>query len=643
MSTDDHAETSHPLSIDVPDDVHSEKLWGYFFRYGWWFALGAVFLVLTNLAKFAIPAYIGMAVEKMRAAMQSGQLDFSMVRSEVIWFGQIIMILAVAAGIARILSRITIFYPGRYIEFDLRNDLYEKLSDLTPSFYDPAPTGDLTSRVTNDVQRVRVFYALTFLHIVNTGLAYGIGIWRMAGVDLSLTLICLAPYPFLLGGILYLGRALFKQTKVVQAKLSDLSTKVQENLTGMSVVKSFVLEGRESDQYSELNNEFYDENMELAVIRGGLNALVALVAGIGTTMLLIIGTQRVLAGTLTLGQFVEFNGYVVALAFPTIAMGWVFQIWHRGRAAFDRIIEILAREPTLEDPADSDDSDAVSLPPVDGSQPRGRVDMENVSFSYDEDDVLHDIDLTIPAGSTVAFVGRTGSGKSTLVKLLTRLYDPDEGTIRLDGAPIDRVGLRELRSEIGFVPQEPLLFSMTLRQNIRFGLDAFDYDETIGRRAPNSALIPPSESGLEPPLSEDQRVQQAIDVAGLRPDIDGFSDGLETLVGERGVTLSGGQKQRVTLARALLVDPRLLILDDALSSVDTKTEHLILDRLEYIMEGRTSILLTHRFNALNRVDRIYVLEQGEIIERGTHDELIEQGGLYANMYERQQLEETLES
>jgi ATP-binding cassette subfamily B protein len=637
METDSTTEPD-PLEYDVPPEERSEKLWGYFLRYKWYFLLGAGFLILTNLQKLTIPVYIGHAVQMMRDAAGSSEMSLAAVRSDLVNAGLIIIALAIGAAIARILSRITIFNPGRYIEFDIRNELYRKLTDLTPAFFDPAPTGDVTSRVTNDVKRVRVFYALTFLHVVNTGVAYAIGIWRMASVDWTLTLICLAPYPFLLAAILWVGQVLFYKEKVVQSQLSDISSKVQENLGGMSVVKSYTMENREIGHFEDLNEDFFTKNMDLAVAKGGLNSLVLLISGVGTVMLLIAGTGRVVEGTLTLGEFVELNGYVVQLAFPTIAMGWVFSIWHRGRAAFDRIIQILAREPELDDPPEDEQ---MEMPPLEAGIPRGRIEFDGVNFSYpDGEQVLHDIDLDIPAGSTVAFVGKTGSGKSTLVRLMTRLYDPDSGEVRIDDTPVDRLNLRELRGEIGFVPQDPLLYSMTLRQNIRFGLDALEYDPSISRKLPTGSLKP----DVEPEgLTQEDRIEQAVDVAGLRPDVESFAEGLDTVVGERGVTLSGGQKQRVTLARALLVDPRILILDDALSSVDTKTEQVILDHLEHLMADRTSVLLTHRFNALDRVDQIYVLQEGRIVEQGTHRELCDRGGVYADMYHRQQVEKDLES
>ncbi|MFU8804654.1 MAG: ABC transporter ATP-binding protein, partial [Bradymonadaceae bacterium] len=474
------------------------------------------------------------------------------------------------------------------------------------------------------------------LHVINTVMAYTIAIQRMGALDWSLTLWCLAPYPFLLFALRGVLRAMYTHTRIVQAQLSTLSTRVQENLAGVGVVKSYGLEEYEKQKYGVLNDDFFDKNIKLSKVRALFMALIVLIASTGTFVVLLVGSQKVVAGTMTLGAFVEFNAYIVALAFPTIAMGWVFSVWHRGLAGFDRVCEILLREPAFVDDPDS----PVKLPTADERENIGHVRFWNVSFGYDDETlVLHDIDIEIEAGSTVAFVGKTGSGKSTLAKLIGRLYDPTSGHICIDDQPLTQLALRQVRSEIGFVPQEPFLFSMTIGQNIRFGLDALEYDETMARSLPTRSLL----EGKETTESMDERIEEAVEVAAMTSDVEGFKDGIDTLVGERGVTLSGGQKQRITIARALLVDPRILILDDALSSVDTHTESIILDHLDHIMKGRTSIILTHRFNALARVDRIFVLDEGRVIEAGTHHELIEEGGLYADMFERQRLQEQLES
>lgn len=619
-------------------EVRRRRLWNYFRPYWKLFVAGAFFLVLTNLMAFSIPFYLGEGIEHLREAVGEDGFDFDAVRAEVIGVSWMIVGLAVGAGIARVFSRITIFNGGRFIEFDIRNALYTHLARLSPSFYGSMPTGDLTSRVTNDVTHVRLLYAITFLHIINTSVAYAIAIYRMAGVDLWLTLICLAPYPILLLGIRKVIYALFLQTKVVQARLSDLSTRVQENLSGIDVIKSYVLEDRESATYGEANDTFFQESVKLAKIRAALHGLIVLIASTGTLVVLIVGSHRVVEGPMTLGSFVEFNGYVVALVFPTIALGWVFAIWHRGLAAFDRVSELLEHEPTLTDPPGT----PRTLPDPDDEREVGAISLENVTFSYDDETTaIDDISLSIPAGSTVAIVGKTGSGKSTLVKLMARLYDPDEGRIRLDGVPLDKAAIRDLRAEIGFVPQEPFLFSMTIGQNIRFGIDSLAYDPTLDKHPPDTPLLS-SAGDDDRTVTQDERIEEAIDVAALRSDIEGFSEGLDTLVGERGVTLSGGQKQRVTIARALLVDPRILILDDALSSVDTHTERRILDQLDQIMAGRTCVLLTHRFNALRQVDRIFVIEDGRLVEAGTHDELIDRQGVYADMVRRQKLREQFE-
>ena len=618
----------------LPPGERRRRLWKYFSAYKGLFAAGAFFLLLTNLLALAIPFYLGDAVQMLRDASTTEGTGLLAVRQEVTQAALIIIFLALGAGFVRIFSRITIFNAGRHIEFDIRNELYRKLADLSPRFFGSVSTGDVTSRVTNDVTYVRLLFAITYLHVINAVVAYAIAIQRMAGIDWALTLLCLAPYPILLYGVRNVIIALFTQTKVVQRELSNLSTQVQQNLSGIDVIKSYVLQDREIKAYQDRNDIFFTENMVLAKVRALLQALIVLIASSGTLVVLIVGSQRVINETMTLGAFVEFNAYVVALVFPTIAMGWVLSIWHRGLAAFDRVSEVLEYTPALDDPL----QEGIPLPDQRKGRDVGEVRFENVSLSYKEGEkeALKNISLTIPPGSRVAIVGKTGSGKSSLARCIARLYDPQKGTIKVDGIPLRSLSLRELRSEIGFVPQEPFLFSMTIGQNIRFGVDALAYDPTIEKNPPSTALLDSART-----VTQEERIQEAMEVAALAGEIQSFSQGLETLVGERGVTLSGGQKQRVTIARALLVDPRILILDDALASVDTETERKILDQLDIIMKGRTSIMITHRFNGLVNMDTIFVLREGELVESGTHQELLDADGYYAEMYQRQQLEEQL--
>ncbi len=598
----------------------------YFVRYWPSFIFGAVFLLATNYLGLLIPGHIGDAISTMQAQGISAESVLEACKEHAL----AIILFSIGAGIARVVSRVQIFNAGRLIEFDVRNELYERLTRLSPSWFGTMATGDLTSRVSNDVNFIRLLYAISFLHIVNTITAYFIALSKMLPLDWELTLICLGPFPVILFATRFIIRALFNQTKIVQAELSNLSSQVQQNLSGVAIVRAYAMEKREKAEFATINDAFVEANIKLISIRGAMQATMTLLAGIGTLAVLYVGAHRVVDNSLTLGQFVEFNGYVVALAFPTIGLGWVFSVWNRGVAAFDRVLDILDAPVDIVDP-----SDELRLPNHDG--PKGSIEFSHVSFGYSEDQpILHDISLSIPAGSTVAIVGRTGSGKTTLARLISRLWDPSQGTIKIDGENLTALSLREARSEIGVVPQDPFLFSMSIENNVRFGLDSLENDPTLHRDAPQLSL------GSRDQLTRREQVLQALKIAGLDEDLKTLAKGIDTMVGERGVTLSGGQKQRVTIARALIMDPRILILDDALASVDTRTENVILDHLDRIMENRTCIIITHRFNALARVDRIFVIDEGRIVETGTHNDLLNSGGIYSELCERQKLKEELE-
>ena len=633
-----------PSGSSLPADGTSRRarLWHYFRRYGWWFAGGGVALVFTNLFGLAIPEQVGLAVEQINGA----QGGFSAQRYELaVAAGVTIIALALGAALSRIISRVLIFNAGRFIEYDIRNELYDKLTRLDAPFYQRFPTGDITSRVTNDVSYIRLLYAIAFLHVINTALAYGIAIDKMIALDPVLTLASLMPFPFLVLGLRFVIQAIFKQTKLVQAQLSTLSNRVQENLSGIAVVKTFNLEEMETERFGQESRVYFDHGIKLALIRNAMIVLTTFVSGSATLVVIWLGSRRVIEGSLSLGEFIEFNSYVVALAFPTTALGWVFSVWHRGLAAFDRVLELSTWPVRLRRAG----AEQRALPARrarasgdgQGAVPSGRVVFDQVSFAYEPGDepVLDGVSLTIEPGTRVAIVGRTGSGKSTLLKLLARVYDPQQGRVLVDGVDLSEIKARAWRSEVGYVPQEPFLFSMTIAQNLTFGLDALEHDPRLAKRPKTRSLLEPERLSQ----GRDELLAEALEVAGLTQDVQGFPQGLETRVGERGITLSGGQKQRVTLARALLTDPRLLILDDALSSVDTQTEEKILSHLDVLMRGRTSVFVTHRYSALASMDQVLVMDQGRVVERGHHEELMARGGLYARMVSEQTLREQLDA
>ena len=583
------------------------------------FAIGAVFLVVTNVLALQIPSLLGDAIEHLRVT-KGGGVDGDFIAHSVL----MIVLLALGSAAARIMSRIFIFNGGRQVEYQLRNQVFTHLTGLARDYFERVSTGDLVSRTINDVNYVRVLFGVGTLHIVNTSVAYVIILSMMASVDSTLTWWALAPYPLFLLVMRLFTSAIYKRTQQTQAQLGEISAQAQENLSGMAVVKAFAIEAEASTRFKAVSDLYLEKNMSLAKVRGAMNPYVASIGGIGTLIVLGFGGSSVIEGTITLGQFVEFSAYIVRLAWPTMAMGWVISLWQRGMAGFDRLCDILEVAPEIVNPAAGD---AQTLAPRDLNEARGELVFEDVSLVYDDGTTaLRDLNLTIKAGTTVAIVGRTGAGKSSLVELIPRLRDPVSGTIRLDGVPLNALSLRELRGHIGFVPQSPFLFSTTIDENIRFGLLAREALVSDGR-------VPAQESTLTR--------DDAIRVAALKDEIPVLIDGLETIVGERGVTLSGGQKQRVTIARAVLLDPTVLILDDSLASVDTQTERRILEELSVIMRGRTSILVTHRFNALEVVDEVIVLDEGRLVERGKHRELIAAGGYYAAMVERQRLEEVL--
>ena len=587
------------------------RLWRYFKENRLRFVIGALFLLLTQFLALRIPRELGQAVQLLK---DSGT-DLGEVRSQVVGHAIAIIILAVAAAGTRIMSRIQIFNAGRTIEYDLRSQVFRHMSRLSPSYYQSIPTGDLTSRVINDTTYVRLLFGLGVLHSTNTVFAYSLAVGHMVRLDWQLAGLVLIPYPFVLFLVQRLARALHQQTRVVQERLADLSTAVQEDLSGIAVIKAYTAEENEASRFADKCEVYVQANLRLARIRTLLMPVMQSVGGLGALLVLFFGGRAVISsGTISLGEFIEFAGYVGLLTWPTLALGWVISVWQRGTAAFERLTQVLDTEPQIVAPAPSDDDRAVQ---------NGRIEFRNVGFRYDDDGplVLDDVSFAVEQGRKVGVVGKSGSGKTSLVNLIVRLYDPTDGEILLDDRPIESIPLMHLRDAIAYAPQEPFLFSTTVAKNIRFGYD-------VTRTAATET-------------QSEQDLARAVEASQIGRDVEALPDGLQTMVGERGITLSGGQKQRVALARALISEPTILILDDSLSSVDAHTEQLILQHLERAMGSATAIVVTHRFNILELMDEILVLEHGRLVERGSHASLMKQQGAYARMVERQSIQKEL--
>ena len=580
-----------------------KRLLGYLRRYKARYAAGGACLLLTASLAMAVPYLLKRAID----AIAHGQ-PFR-VAAEL---AAAIVAVALVQAVTRTLSRALIFNVGRDVEYELRTDLFAHLQRLPVSYYQAQQTGDLMSRLINDVTAIRMLLGVGILNLVNTPIYYAYGVAIMLTLDARLTLLALLPFPILLLLVKRISRRLMEQTLRVQEGLAGLSSVVQENISGIHVVKAYGAESVAVGRFARLNDEFTRQSVELARVRGRLMPLMKIASGGGTLMVLWYGGAQVIAGRIGLGDLVAFIGYLNLLAWPTMALGWMLSIVQRGRAAMQRLEHIFAIAPAI-----ADRPDAAPLPAV-----RGRIEFRNVSFAYPARDnghpVVSNVSFTVEPGQKLAIVGRTGAGKSSLVHLLPRLFDVSEGAVLLDGRDVRDLPLAQLRGAIGFVPQDPFLFSTSIRDNIAYAVDAAD-------------------------ASVDAIARRAAEIAGVAGDLDAFPHGYDTIVGERGITLSGGQKQRLTLARAIACEPRVLVLDDALSSVDTRTESAILHGLREIMVGRTSIVIAHRVSTVMDADRIAVMDDGRIVEFGDHAALLAHDGIYADLYRQQQLEEEIEA
>jgi len=517
----------------------------------------------------------------------------------------IVVVLALGHAVTRTASRLVLLGAGQRVESEIRADLIDAFLRLEPAFYQGRRTGDLMSRATNDLQSVSMLIGFGLLSLISTAILYAGTLIAMLRIDPWLTVAALAPYPLLVFVTRQYNRRAHQQTLAVQEQLARLADKTQENLSGMPVVRAYTLAPREIGEFARLNDEYLARVLRQTRTHGLFSPLLAIMAGVGALVVLWFGGRGVLEGRLSLGVLVAFTGYVAYLTWPTMALGWVLALVRRGLSAFSRVVEIL-----------NTPSGIVDGPAAIGAQApmRGEIEIRRLTFRYAPDlpIVLRDLSLRIPAGGSVAIVGPTGAGKTTLAALLPRLWDPPAGTVFLDGIEIHGIPLRELRAAFGVVPQEAFLFSRTVRENVAFG-------------SPEAGVV------------------AAADVASFTPDVVRLPAGWDTLVGERGLTLSGGQRQRATLARALLRDPRILILDDAFAAVDAETEAVILGRLLDRIRERTTIVITHRLRVASMLDRIVVLDQGRVAEEGSHAELLAHGGVYARLWRRQQLESTVEA
>ena len=570
----------------------------YVYKYRVQFFWGGLVLLLNNLIWIFFPQVIGRAIN---------DLNQGITQHKIVTYSLALIAIALGKGVFQFLMRWILIGISREIEFDLRNDLFRHLESLSYSYYQRTRVGDIMARATNDLNAVRMLLGPAIMYTANTIVFTAGALAFMLKISPRLTMFAFLPLPAASILVQYFGRRIHERFERIQATFSDISARAQENFSGARLVLAYVQEEPEIELFENANREYIARSLKLVRLIGMLWPTLEMLLGLAIILVLWLGGREVLLHRMNVGDFVAYNTYMVQLTWPVIALGWVINIFQRGTASLARINQIFSERPEVTD-------DGVAPDLKETSAIHGDIEFRGLTFSYANGaEVLRGIDLRIPGGTSLAIVGPTGSGKSTLVSLIARIYDAPAGSLLVDGRKITDFPLETLRKNIGFVPQETFLFSSSIRENIAFGTES----------------------------SSDEEVEAAADAASLSQEIHGFPQGYATVVGERGLTLSGGQKQRTAIARAIIRNPRILILDDALSSVDTYTEERILNHLREMMQGRTTIFISHRVSTVRAADQIAVLHGGEIVELGTHEDLLALNGYYADLYNKQLLEEEL--
>ncbi len=582
----------------------------YLYKYRWRLIPGVIFVVISNIFG-VLPAKViriafdlvneNITIFRLFSGFERQEQVYRIFSSSLLLFGATVLMLALLRGIFLFFMRQTIIVMSRHIEYDIKNEIYAHYQALSMSFYRRNNTGDLMNRVTEDVSRMRMYAGPAIMYTINTTVLFILIIVAMVGVNLKLTVYSLLPLPIMAFVIYNVHRIISARSELIQQQLSRLSGFVQENLSGIRLIKAYGREDNVRNQFAGESEEYKTSSLNLVQVQAVFQPTILLLAGLSTVITIYVGGMEVMAGNITAGNIAEFIMYVNLLTFPMMSLGWVTSLVQRAAASQKRINEFLTTRPEIQSPL----SPALKL--------RGQVEFRNVSFIYPDTGIkaLENVSFDVKPGEFLAIIGRTGSGKSTIANLLLRMYDATAGSVLIDGHAVERLNLNSYRSQVGFVPQEVFLFSETISNNIAFSKDTLNMDDVV----------------------------QASKDAAVYSNIIAFEKSFDTMLGERGITLSGGQKQRVSIARALIKKPQLLILDDCLSAIDTKTEEEILNNLGRVMQGKTSIIISHRVSTIKNADRIIVLDRGKIIEQGNHQQLMNLKGSYKDLFEKQQLEE----